>query len=93
MRELFTSAATAALPVGVAAPVVAQGSWAGLGVGTGRQRVACAICRGDGNGGWAVRAAAGATLNARLRLGGELTGWTDETDDVRFRPAVLTTSA
>jgi hypothetical protein len=84
MRHLCIGAATAALLVFVAPPADAQGFWAGVGVGTGRQRVTCDICRGDGNGGWAVHAAAGGRLNDRLRLGGELAGWTDNTDDVRF---------
>jgi hypothetical protein len=84
MRQFQMGAATAALLAFTAPPAAAQGFWAGLGVGTGRQHVTCEICRGDGNGGWAVRAAAGSTLSASLRLGGELHGWTDKTDDVRF---------
>jgi len=85
MRQLQIGAATAALLVFSAPPAAAQGFWASLGVGTGRQLVTCEICRGDGNGGWAVRAAAGSTLSTRLRLGGELHGWTDRTDGIRFR--------
>jgi hypothetical protein len=84
MRHFVLSAATAALLVFIAPPAEAQGFWASLGAGTGRQRVTCEICRGDGNGGWTARAAAGTRLNARLRLGGELAGWTDRTDGVRF---------
>jgi hypothetical protein len=84
MRQLRIGAATAALLVFAAPPAAAQNFWASLGVGTGSQQVSCDICRGDGNGGWAVRAAAGSTLSPRLRLGGELHGWTDATDDVRF---------
>jgi hypothetical protein len=90
MRHLVTGAATAALLVFVAPPAVAQGPWFGFGVGTGVQRVTCVICRGDGNGGWAARASAGGRLGARLRFGGELTGWTDKTDDVRFTFIALT---
>jgi hypothetical protein len=84
MRPFLTGAATAALLVFTAPPAAAQGFWAGLGVGSGRQHVTCEICLGDGNGGWAVRAAAGSTLNPHLRLGGELHGWTDKTEDIRF---------
>jgi hypothetical protein len=84
MRQLVIGAATAALLAFTAPPAAAQGFWAGVGVGSGRQVVTCQICLGDGNGGWAVRAAAGTTLSPRLRLGGELHGWTDKTEDVRF---------
>lgn len=84
MRSPLIGATAAALWVLAAAPAAAQGFWAGVGLGTGMQQVACDICRGDGNGGWTARAAAGATLSPRLRLGGELRGWTDKTDDVRF---------
>ena len=84
MRQLHIGAATAALLAFTAPPAAAQGFWAGVGVGTGSQRVSCEICRGDGNGGWAVRATAGSTLSPHLRLGGELHGWTDKTDEVRF---------
>lgn len=85
MRQVHLGAAmTAALIAFAAAPAAAQGFWAGLGVGTGRHSVTCEICIGDGNGGWAVRAAAGTTLGPSLRLGGELHGWTDRTDGVRF---------
>jgi len=84
MHALHIGAATAALIAFVTSPAAAQGFWAGVGVGTGRQHVTCEICRGDGNGGWAVRAAAGSSLGPSLRLGGELHGWTDRTDDVRF---------
>lgn len=84
MRSPGIGAAAAALLVFTASPALAQGFWVVLGVGTGLQQVACEICRGDGNGGWAGRVAAGGTLSAHLRLGGEVHGWTDKTDDIRF---------
>jgi hypothetical protein len=68
----------------LAPPLAAQGFWAGVGLGTGLQQVACDICRGEGNGGWAARVALGGTLSPHLLIGGELHGWTDKTDDVRF---------
>jgi hypothetical protein len=48
-------------------------------------QVACDICRAENNGGWAARGALGTTLGTRLRLGAEIHGWTDLTDDIRFR--------
>jgi hypothetical protein len=68
----------------LAPPLAAQGFWAGVGLGSGLQQVACDICRGQGNGGWAARVALGGTLSRHLLLGGELHGWTDKTDDIRF---------
>jgi opacity protein-like surface antigen len=84
MRSQFRTAlavASLALP----APLAAQGGfWASAGLGTGMQQVACEICRGEGNGGWSAKLAAGGTLSARVRLGGEFHGWTDKTEDIRF---------
>jgi hypothetical protein len=82
--QAMRAAALAAAILATARPLAAQGFWAGLGIGTGMQQVACDICRGDGNGGWTARAALGGTLSRHLRLGAELHGWTDKTDDIRF---------
>lgn len=70
----------------LAPPVAAQraGVWVSLGLGTGMHEVACDICRAEDNGGWSARAAVGGTLSRRLKLGAEIHGWTDRTDDIRF---------
>jgi hypothetical protein len=79
-------AALAAFALAFSSPVTAQdtGFWASLGLGSGLQQLGCDICRSENNGGWAARAALGGTLHRRLRLGAEIHGWTDRTDDIRY---------
>lgn len=91
--RLVTSIVIATAAACVALPAVAQdvgsGFWASAVLGTGRQRSTCDICAGQGNGGWALRLAAGGTLNPKIRLGGEFLGWTDKTEDISSRFLLL----
>jgi hypothetical protein len=83
--RILTRAVLAAGFLLFAPPLAAQGFWFGAGVGTGVQRVGCDICRGHMDGGWAARVAMGGTISSHLRIGAELHGWTDRTEDIRFR--------
>jgi Outer membrane protein beta-barrel domain len=62
-----------------------RGPWLGAGVGTASAAVNCEICTGDRNGGLSGYLAGGFTFAPNLRAGAELTGWLDETDNVRQR--------
>ena len=59
-----------------------SGAWFGFGAGLGSQSVSCSICTQDRRVGTAVYLRGGATLNPRVRLGLETTGWArfDEVD-------------
>jgi hypothetical protein len=62
-----------------------RGPWLGAGVGTASAAVNCDICTGDRNGGLSGYLTGGFTFARNLRAGAELTGWLDETDNVRQR--------
>ena len=59
-----------------------SGAWFGFGAGLGSQSVSCSICTQDRRVGTAVYLRGGATLNPKVRLGLEITGWArfDEVD-------------
>jgi hypothetical protein len=62
-----------------------RGPWLGAGIGTASAAVNCAICTEDRNGGLSGYLTGGFTFNRSLRAGAELTGWLDNTDEVRQR--------
>jgi hypothetical protein len=62
-----------------------RGPWLGAGIGTASAAVNCDICTGDRNGGLSGYLTGGFTFSRNLRAGVELTGWLDETDNVRQR--------
>jgi hypothetical protein len=62
-----------------------RGPWLGAGVGTASAAVNCDICTGDRNGGLSGYLTGGFTFSRNLRAGAELTGWLDNTNEVRQR--------
>jgi hypothetical protein len=82
--------------VAVSQPAVAQssptlrGPWLGGGLGTASARVNCELCTSDRNGGLSGYLTGGITLSPSVRLGAELAGWFDTTDDVSQRPTWTT---
>lgn len=83
-RRVLATLATLALAFTSSLTAQRSGFWADLGLGSGMQQLGCDICSGANNGGWAARAALGGTLNRRFRLGAELHGWTDRTEEIRY---------
>lgn len=65
--------------------VTLRGPWLGAGIGTASAAVNCDICTGDRNGGLSGYLTGGFTLSRNLRAGAELSGWVDNTNDVRQR--------
>ena len=62
-----------------------RGPWLGAGIGTASASVNCDICTDDRNGGLSGYLTGGFTLSPSLRLGAELSGWFDTTDEIRQR--------
>ena len=62
-----------------------RGPWLGAGIGTASAAINCEICTGDRNGGLSGYLTGGFTFTRNLRAGAELTGWQDQTDNVRQR--------
>jgi len=76
--------------VAVSQPAAAQsptlrGPWLGGGLGTASAQVNCELCTSDRNGGLSGYLTGGITLSPTVRLGAELAGWFDTTDDVSQR--------
>jgi len=65
--------------------VTLRGPWLGAGIGTASAAVNCDICTGDRNGGLSGYLTGGFTFTRHLRAGAELSGWVDNTNDVRQR--------
>ncbi len=62
-----------------------RGPWLGAGLGTASAAVNCDICTGDRNGGLSGYLSGGFTFTQNLRAGAELSGWIDNTENVRQR--------
>ncbi len=62
-----------------------RGPWLGAGLGTASAAVNCDICTGDRNGGLSGYLSGGFTFTRNLRAGAELSGWIDNTNEVRQR--------
>jgi Outer membrane protein beta-barrel domain len=62
-----------------------RGPWLGAGIGTASAAVNCDICTDDRNGGLSGYLAGGFRFSPTLRAGAELTGWQDNTDNIRQR--------
>lgn len=69
---------------------VRQGFWFGGGLGAGSGGLHCTICTGDQEGGTAAHLRAGTTINRRLLLGVEATGWRKGVEDGSRRVVALT---
>ena len=95
--RIMASAALLAV-VTLSQPAAAQsptlrGPWLGGGLGTASASVNCDICSDDRNGGLSGYLTGGITVSPSLRLGAELNGWFDTTDDIRQRLVVYGASA
>ncbi len=62
-----------------------RGPWLGAGLGTASAAVNCDICTGDRNGGLSGYLSGGFTFTRNLRAGAEISGWLDNTENVRQR--------
>jgi hypothetical protein len=62
-----------------------KGPWFGAGIGTASASVNCEICSDDRNGGMSGFLTGGITLSPSVRVGAELNGWFDSTDEVHQR--------
>ena len=62
-----------------------RGPWLGAGLGTASAAVNCDICTGDRNGGLSGYLSGGFTFSRNLRAGAEISGWLDNTENVRQR--------
>lgn len=62
-----------------------RGPWLGAGLGTASARVNCDLCTRDRNGGLSGYLAGGVTVSSDVRVGLELAGWFDTTDEVSQR--------
>ena len=74
----------------VSQPAVAQsptlrGPWLGGGLGTASAQVNCELCTSDRNGGLSGYLTGGITVSPSVRVGLELAGWFDTTDEVSQR--------
>ena len=70
-----------------------RGPWLGAGIGTASASVNCEICSDDRNGGLSGFLTGGITLSPSVRLGAELSGWFDTTDEIRQRLLLYGASA
>ncbi len=71
-------------PAAAQAPTL-RGPWLGGGLGTASAHVNCGLCTGDRNGGLSGYLAGGISVSPRVRVGAELGGWFDSTDEVSQR--------
>jgi hypothetical protein len=71
-------------PAAAQAPTL-RGPWLGAGLGTASAQVNCELCTSDRNGGLSGYLTGGITLSPSVRLGAEVAGWFDTTDDVSQR--------
>ena len=78
------AAAVISQPAAAQAPTL-RGPWLGGGVGTGSAQVNCELCMSDRNGGLSGYLSGGIALSPSVRVGAELAGWFDTTDDVSQR--------
>ena len=86
------AAAVVSQPVAAQSPTL-RGPWLGAGLGTASAQVNCELCVDDRNGGLSGYLAGGVTLSPSVRLGAELTGWFDNTNDVSQRLLLYGASA
>ena len=70
-----------------------RGPWLGAGIGTASASVNCDICSDDRNGGFSGFLTGGLTLSPSVRLGAELNGWFDSTDEISQRTLLYGASA
>ena len=77
-------AAAVSQPAAAQSPTL-RGPWLGGGLGTGSAQVNCELCTSDRNGGLSGYLAGGIAAGPSLRVGAELAGWFDTTDDVSQR--------
>ncbi|HXV90954.1 MAG TPA: outer membrane beta-barrel protein [Gemmatimonadales bacterium] len=80
-RVVTLIAALAVIGAGWAAaqrPQTRQGFWIAFGLGYGSADVTCDNCTGSREGGGVGHVRLGGTLNQKLLLGGDITGWTKE---------------
>jgi hypothetical protein len=78
------AAAAVSQPAAAQSPTL-RGPWLGGGLGTASAQVNCELCTSDRNGGLSGYLTGGITLSPTVRLGAELAGWFDTTDDVSQR--------
>jgi hypothetical protein len=85
-------AAVLSQPAAAQAPTL-RGPWLGGGLGTASAQVNCELCTSDRNGGLSGYLAGGIALSPGVRVGAELTGWFDTTDEVSQRLLLYGASA
>jgi hypothetical protein len=96
LRHIASACALAALalsqPASAQDPTI-RGPWFGGGLGTASASVNCDICSDDRNGGFSGYLTGGLTVSPSVRLGAELNGWFDTTEDIRQRLLLYGASA
>jgi len=78
------AAAAVSQPAAAQSPTL-RGPWLGGGLGTASAQVNCELCTSDRNGGLSGYLTGGITLSPAVRVGAELSGWFDTTDEVSQR--------
>jgi len=85
MRVSAVTAALVVLTAGAASaqrPQTRQGFWIAFGLGYGSAKLSCGGCDAGSDGGATGHIRLGGTLNQRLLLGGDVTGWAKEESGV-----------
>ena len=95
--RIMTTAGLLAIAA-VSQPAAAQsptlrGPWLGGGIGTASSQVNCELCTSDRNGGLSGYLTGGIALSPSVRVGAELAGWFDTTEDVSQRLVLYGASA
>jgi hypothetical protein len=86
------AAAAISQPAAAQTPTL-RGPWFGGGLGSASAQVNCELCTSDRNGGLSGYLTAGIALSPAVRVGAELAGWFDSTNDVSQRLTLYGASA